>query len=104
MSHGDRLKQLTHENSYGCFQVEILSSKKVRSNIGMKGYVCKKYLQDVGNPKVHTVTSSSDNSHNRTKKNYQQKTKNKTSYQAPSTNMETLKTQISNTQNIEVYT
>ena len=47
MSHGDRLKQLTSENSYGCFQIEILSAKR-NYNVGKKGYVCKKYLKNVG--------------------------------------------------------
>ncbi len=43
MMKGDRVKQRTEENSYGCFQVEVLSGKK---NVGKIGYVCKKYLEE----------------------------------------------------------
>lgn len=46
MSRGDVLKQLTWENRFGCFQIEILSAS-TPSNIGKKWYVCKKYLSDI---------------------------------------------------------
>lgn len=45
MNHGDRLKQLTKETQYGCFMIEVVDAKN-RANIGKKGFVCKKYLQE----------------------------------------------------------
>lgn len=39
VARGDVLTQLTSENSYGCFQVEVVSSQQT-------WYVCKKYLQN----------------------------------------------------------
>jgi len=45
---GDSLKQLSSENSYGCFEVEVLAAKNT-ANTGKTWYVCKKYLQDVQN-------------------------------------------------------
>lgn len=39
MNRGDVVRQITVENSFGCFQVEVLAS-------GTKGYVCKKYLTE----------------------------------------------------------
>jgi hypothetical protein len=47
MMRGDTIKQLTEENSYGCFEIEILASQ-LSHNVGSKGYVCKKYLQEAG--------------------------------------------------------
>ncbi len=46
MMKGDRVKQLTKENSKWCFQVEVMSSVVKKSN-GKTGYVCKKYLRDI---------------------------------------------------------
>ena len=40
MSRGDRVTQLTQENSHGCFMVEVEKTWK-------NWYVCKKYLQDI---------------------------------------------------------
>ncbi len=45
MYRGDVLKQLTEENKYGCFKIEIISSKGQKNN-GLSWYVCKKYLSD----------------------------------------------------------
>jgi len=42
---GDSLKQLSSENNYGCFQVEVLDSS-VDVNTWKIGYVCKKYLTE----------------------------------------------------------
>lgn len=39
MKEGERVQQLTNENSYGCFQVEVIRTWK-------QWYVCKKYLTD----------------------------------------------------------
>lgn len=47
MLEGDTVKQLTEENSRGCFQVEVTSSKTT-TNTGKIGYVCKKYLTEAG--------------------------------------------------------
>ncbi len=53
MNKWDRLKQLTHENKYGCFLIEIAEAKD-KANIGKKWYVCKKYLQKASKgKKVH---------------------------------------------------
>ena len=43
MNKGDKLEQIGNENTHGCFQVRILTSK-VANDIGKVGYVCKKYL------------------------------------------------------------
>ena len=48
MMQGDSLKQLSVENAYGCFQVEVLNAKNTENN-GKTWYVCKKYLQDTQN-------------------------------------------------------
>jgi len=45
MSKGDKVKQITSENSYGCFEVEVESTS-------MRGYVCKKYLEDIAQSKA----------------------------------------------------
>lgn len=42
----DTVTQLTDENVYGCFMVEV-STAANPENLGKKWYVCKKYLQDV---------------------------------------------------------
>ena len=56
MNHGDRLKQLTKENSYGCFLIEILDAQN-KINVWKKWYVCKKYLQEASQVvKVKTIT------------------------------------------------
>ena len=44
LSYGDTVKQLTVENTRGCFQVQVLSSR-VSSSQGKLGFVCKKYLK-----------------------------------------------------------
>lgn len=44
LSYGDTVKQLTIENTRGCFQVQVLSSR-VSSSTGKIGFVCKKYLK-----------------------------------------------------------
>ncbi len=44
LSYGDTVKQLTIENTRGCFQVQVLSSR-ISSSTGKIGYVCKKYLK-----------------------------------------------------------
>ena len=57
MNKWDRLKQLTTENSYGCFMIEVVAAKN-HHNVGKKGYVCKKYLQKaskVEERKSHTT-------------------------------------------------
>ena len=46
MLKGDTVTQLTDENVYGCFMVEV-SNAVNPENVGKKWYVCKKYLQDV---------------------------------------------------------
>jgi hypothetical protein len=46
MLQGDSVKQLSEENSYGCFEVEILNSV-LTHNIGKTWYVCKKYLKEI---------------------------------------------------------
>jgi len=46
LKQGDVVEQLTAENTYGCFQVKIVSSA-ISGNEGKIGYVCKKYLKDV---------------------------------------------------------
>lgn len=45
MMQGDVVKQLTQENSFGCFEVEVLSAKN-EDNVWKNGYVCKKYLSE----------------------------------------------------------
>ena len=42
---GDVITQLTPANSYGCFQMQVLSSSISTSN-GKTWYVCKKYLSE----------------------------------------------------------
>lgn len=46
MMKWDIVEQVSEENIYGCFQVEIISSLHI-SNNGKIGYVCKKYLAPV---------------------------------------------------------
>jgi hypothetical protein len=50
MMQGDSIKQLTTENSYGCFEVKITDSQLAR-NIGKTWYVCKKYLREAAEGK-----------------------------------------------------
>lgn len=54
MMQWDSVQQLTAENAYGCFEIEILSSSRPNM-IGKKGYVCKKYLMDL--PVTETVST-----------------------------------------------
>ncbi|NDK09472.1 hypothetical protein GW846_01700 [Candidatus Gracilibacteria bacterium] len=53
MFEGDRVEQLTPENSYGCFKIKIISSSTTQNN-GSMGYVCKKYLKDTTGGNVNT--------------------------------------------------
>ncbi len=41
---GDTLEQIWTENSYGCFEVRVISSKNTKMNAGV-WYVCKKWLK-----------------------------------------------------------
>lgn len=45
MMKWDTVEQVGNANSYGCFEMVILSSK-VSSSVGKSGYVCKKYLTE----------------------------------------------------------
>jgi len=51
MKKGDVVKQLTHANKYGCFQVEVLSGKVA----GKNGYVCKKWFAAHKVPAKHMI-------------------------------------------------
>lgn len=51
---GDTLRQITPENSYGCFAVEVLESSHA-TNSGKKGFVCKKWLEESSNVVVDEV-------------------------------------------------
>ncbi|MCD5375096.1 hypothetical protein LR010_01425, partial [Candidatus Gracilibacteria bacterium] len=51
---GDSLTQLTQENNFGCFQVEVTNST-YSHNVGKTGYVCKKYLQAPEQTKNNTI-------------------------------------------------
>ncbi len=60
---GDTVKQLTEENKYGCFEVEITQSV-LDANQGKKWYVCKKYLQDIPSSEDTSEEVLSDNDTN----------------------------------------
>ena len=64
MNRWDQIKQITKENSYGCFLAEIVTNTYA-SNVGKRWYVCKGYLKDVDASSVastHSTTSSNPTS------------------------------------------
>ena len=55
MNRGDRVKQISDENQYGCFQVEVLTT-------GSNGYVCKKYLTEENTVSTNDIVTTAQES------------------------------------------
>lgn len=88
MLKGDIVRQITSENAYGCFEVELMTSA-LKKNIGKTGYVCKKYLQDLQDDSIDQSNIVEENKAENTESTNESEDtqENETSKNIPKTNI-----------------